>query len=385
MRRIESVLVILTIIILIAAWVYGAVTENIRLKEAISKSLPESQNIQNSGIGLYISKETGDIISIASSTGFGGPLQVATSVNIEGSITGISIISNKETRPFFIKLKDANYPDTLLGKHYSSKFQPGKDVDSVSGATLSLAALTTAVRKGAIKAAVEGFKLKTVDEPSTPMLIGFKEILLLLLFITGLLNYSKLIGLKLKKYFRWGTLLMGMIFLGFIYTVPLSIINVNSFLMGYWPEWHSHIFWYLLLLCVFLPLIIIGKSPYCDSFCPFGSAQEILKLTGGITKKIPYKVTKALHILQKILALSLIFTALIFRDPGYGNYEVFGTFFSLTGNTLQYALMAVIVLTSLFFARPWCNYLCPLKAVSDFIKTIRKMILTKISKPYIKS
>lgn len=377
MKKTEILFAIIIIILLITAWFFGSAIEERRLKESINNSMPQSVNIKNAGNGIFISELYGTVTAIASSPGYGGPLRVATSVDIKGNISRISIISNKETFPFYEKLTKAKYPAKLLGKNYSEKFISGDDVDSVSGATLSLRALTDAVRKGAVKASVEGFGLKNVENPKTPFLFGFKEILLLLLLITGFLNYSKLIGFRIKKYLKWSALLSGMIFLGFVYTVPLSIININSFLMGFWPDWHHHLFWYMLLLGVFLPLIIAGKSPYCDSFCPFGSAQELLKLTGGGKKKVPLKVTRTLGFVQKSLALGIVTAALLFRDPGFGNYEVFGTFFKFTGNNMQYAIMAVIVLLSLFFTRPWCNYLCPLRAVSDFIKKIRKMIIAK--------
>lgn len=372
MKKFETFFIVITFIILFIAWFLGDVLEERKLEGLIQNSLTQTENIKKTNKGIYFSKKRGIAIAITTSPGYGGPLRVATSVDKNGDISKISIISNKETVPFFNKIVEAKYPEKLLGKNYSKNFIIGEDVDIVSGATFSLRALTSAVRKGAIKAAVDGFSLKKVSLPESRLNFGFKELLLILLFITGFLNYLKLIGIKTKKYLRWSSMFLGMIFLGFVYTVPLSIININSFIMGFWPDWNYHIFWYLLLLGVFLPLILIGKNPYCDSFCPFGATQEILKKIGGSKKKIPLKLKKILGVLQKVLAFGIVILALLFRDPGYGNYEVFGTCFTLTGNNIQYVLMAVIVILSLFFTRPWCNYLCPIRAVSDLIIIIRK-------------
>ena len=57
---------------------------------------------------------------------------------------------------------------------------------------------------------------------------------------------------------------------------------------------------------------------------------------------------------------SAISLALLYRNPGLSSYEVFGTAFRLEGSNFQFALLAIILLSSLFLYRPWCRHLCPL-------------------------
>jgi polyferredoxin len=162
-----------------------------------------------------------------------------------------------------------------------------------------------------------------------------------------------------------------------VYTIPLSIININSLLLGYWPNWHTHLYWYLLVMGILLPLVLVGESPYCDSFCPFGAAQEGLKVIGGARQRIPSKYHSYMRWIQRMLAWAAIVLALSFRNPARFNYEVFGTFFNLTGTYFQFALLAVVLVASLFIIRPWCNYLCPLRAVADYIRMMRQWIKGK--------
>ena len=57
-----------------------------------------------------------------------------------------------------------------------------------------------------------------------------------------------------------------------------------------------------------------------------------------------------------------------------GGYEVYGTLFALVGTHLQFGLLAFVLIASLFVPRPWCRYLCPIRAVTDYLKLPRKLV-----------
>ena len=145
-------------------------------------------------------------------------------------------------------------------------------------------------------------------------------------------------------------------------------------LLGFWPEWQLHLYWYLLLAGILFVLTADNKNPYCEWFCPFGSAQECLGLIGGSRGRLPEKFHRFLRWFQRILALTAIVIALLYRNPSISSYEVFGAFFHLIGSNFQFALLGVVLITALFLKRPWCNYLCPLRPVTDFIRLIRNWI-----------
>jgi polyferredoxin len=86
---------------------------------------------------------------------------------------------------------------------------------------------------------------------------------------------------------------------------------------------------------------------------------------------MPKRYGATLRWTQRFLAWAVILAALLFRNPGHFTYEVFGTFFTLTGAVLQFALLGVVLIASLFLLRPWCNFLCPIRATSDYIRMLR--------------
>lgn len=395
MKKFERIAAVVALVTIILAWVLGALRQEADLIPFIKKMLPNAVCLESVSNGIYagkVSNQTGTPVlgyaAIDKAGGYGGPMQVAVGVNSAGDIIGIAVVDHKETIPFFQKVLAKDFPGVLVGKNYSHSFTPGEDIDGVSGATLSLNALLKSVRQAVYRIAKHALDLPVKPGKSPPINFGIPEVILLLLFAVGFLNYSKKGTAeptqegasnhkKFKKAIRWVTLLTGLLFLGFVYTIPLSIININSLLLGYWPNWHTHLYWYLLVVGILLPLVLVGKSPYCDSFCPFGAAQEGLRVIGGAKQRIPSKYHSYMRWIQRILAWAAIVLALTFRNPARFNYEVFGTFFNLTGTYFQYALLAVVLVTSLFIIRPWCNYLCPLRAVADYIRMIRQWIKKK--------
>jgi polyferredoxin len=55
-------------------------------------------------------------------------------------------------------------------------------------------------------------------------------------------------------------------------------------------------------------------------------------------------------------------------------YEPFETIFDLSGTTVQWILLIIVVLASFIIYRPFCSYLCPLDPVVDFIAEMRRWV-----------
>jgi polyferredoxin len=180
---------------------------------------------------------------------------------------------------------------------------------------------------------------------------------------------------KYKKLARWVSLATGLVVLGFVYNAQLTLTQINSLLMGFWPQWQTHLYWYLLLGGILFVVTVDNKNPYCEWFCPFGAAQDCLGAVGGAKPRVPARYRTPLLWAQRGVAWAAIILALLFRNPGLTSYEVFGTLFQLTGSTVQFVLLGLVLVTALFLKRPWCNYLCPLRPVTDLIRFGRGWLL----------
>ncbi|MEZ4812691.1 MAG: 4Fe-4S binding protein [Caldisericia bacterium] len=122
----------------------------------------------------------------------------------------------------------------------------------------------------------------------------------------------------------------------------------------------------IILLGVLLTIILVFSSGFCSYLCPLGSVSEwIYKLRKLIFKK-EIRVSKKLSSILSwgrylVLAFLLIMTTvkgyLVFTqvDP----YRALLHFGHEWTPTLWVVMMSLLVL-SLLFERPFCNYLCPL-------------------------
>jgi polyferredoxin len=169
----------------------------------------------------------------------------------------------------------------------------------------------------------------------------------------------------------------GLVFVGFLFNAPFVLAQINMVLIGYWPEWQTNLYWYLLILGLLLFKATEEWNVYCYDFCPFGALQEIAAKIGGAK---PQKLRWSSFLLwaQRLLTLTAISLALIYRNPGLSSYEVFGTAFALEGSNFQFALLAIILLSSLFLYRPWCRHLCPLhkNATEGLFDNTRRIVRT---------
>jgi len=304
--------------------------------------------------------------------GYGGPILVLVGVDPAGEILGVEVLEQRETPGFYRLVTRESLVDSYTGMPYDAPLTLGEDLDAVSGATLSSEGIAMSTRQALRSISRSAFST-TLPAENRSVEFGFPEIALIALFFSGYVGH-RLHGGQMKKAVRWGTLLGGMIVLGFIYTAPLTIAMFISLLSGYLPDWHNNLYWYLLIGGILFVTTVDAKNPYCSWFCPFGCYQEVLARVSGAKLYIPREWRDWFTWIQRGLAFTAVVLGLALRKPGMAGYEPFNTLFDLRGTGIEWAFLGLITLTSLLMYRPFCNYLCPLDPVVDFIAEARRWI-----------
>ncbi|SDW84860.1 4Fe-4S binding domain-containing protein [Lutibacter oricola] len=378
-KKLETRLVIIAIVLIIAAWFTGLQLEDANVLVSIKEQIPEIEKLEEIDNASYkiFNKENELLgyVTLESSMGYGGPLLMCVAVGLNGEIINLVVINSKETPSYLEKVMDADFLANIIGRKYDEEYAIGNGVDAVSSATYSSRAMLEASKKGNrfIASKVLGFDVP--KEITHSVDFGAAEIVLILLFAVGYFAHKN--TFKYKKVARWGTMLVGLFVIGFYYNQPFTLSMFNQLLLGYFPPLHSHLYWYLLLGGIFLVFTIDNKNPYCSWFCPFGAAQDCIGQVTGAKHRSVGKYKDVLKWTLRILVLLAIVVALLLRNPGVTSYEVFGTLFKLTGSNLQFAILGIVIVASMFIKRPWCNYLCPIGPVTDNFTAIRKLILNK--------
>lgn len=374
-NRRERFLLVLTLAVVLLAWLYGYFAAGSDVAPLVSRVLPAAAQITQRG-DLFVGTDAAGAVvgyaATAAAPGYGGPVEVLVGLTPDGSITGVEIVAQRESPGFFRLVENSGLVPGYAGRHMTEPLQLGTDLDAVSGATLSAEGVANAVHAAVRTAAAEGLDT-TLSAPAQPIRFGVPEVVLLLLFASAYYAH-RLRNATLKRRLRWGTLITGMVVLGFVYTAPLTITMVAALLSGYWPDWHTHLYWYLLIGGILFVTTVDAKNPYCTWFCPFGAFQECLAALSKAKTYRPRRFNAPLKWVQRGLALTAIVLGLALRQPGVAGYEPFATLFDLRGSLAQWALLLMIVLAALLMHRPFCNYLCPLDPVVDFIAAGRRWI-----------
>ncbi len=373
--RRERLLIILTVALIVAAWIFGYFTNGTEVAPLVPELLPGTAQVRTEGQLFIALDANGELIGYAalgSAPGYGGPIDMLVAVDPEGNILNTQVVTERESPGFFRLVKSSNLIEGYNGRLVTDALQLGQDLDAVTGATVSAEGVAAAVRAATRQIADNALNI-TIPPEEKPIQFGWPEAILLLLFASGYLTH-KWRNRVWKKRARWGTLIAGMVFLGFVYTVPLTITMIISLLSGYWPDWHNNLYWYLLIGGILFVTTVDAKNPYCSWFCPFGAFQECVAAVSKAKLYRPRDLNEGLKWVQRGLALAAIVLGLALRRPGVASYEPFATLFDLRGTAVQWIFLALIVLASLLTYRPFCNFLCPLDPVIDLIAATRRWL-----------
>lgn len=359
------------VIILLGAWIYGYFASRSPAAPFVQNVLPQASLVKTVGETFVGYDDSGKVVGYAAAadaTGYGGPIYLLVGVDPAGTIQGIQIIEQRETPGFYTLLRENRFFQQFLGKTTSQPLISGKDVDSVSGASVSSEAVALAIQRS-----IEKINAGTLTPTSIPIKIGLPEITLLLLFAVAIIQMS-LHGSFLQKILRWIVLIASMVVLGFVLNLPLTIGNIGSLLVGYWPTWQDHLYWYLLVGGMLGYTLFAGKNIYCNMICPFIAVQECLGLLGATKPYLPPSIYKRIKWVPRWLAVLALALGLAFRQPGTISYEPFGTLFSFSAGFFPWMLLVFVLFGSMIILRPFCFYLCPVGAVMNFLLLVNNQV-----------
>jgi NosR/NirI family nitrous oxide reductase transcriptional regulator len=360
-RRDRDILIAAVVTLFIISWFIGSTREGPGLDPFFHRAFPDTEVIRvvdNLHEAHRFDDSIAGYVTTGTAAGFGGPLTVAVAVSPAGRVTSVAVVEHRETPSFFEKALAGRILERLAGRTYQESIVLGEDIDGVSGATYTARAFTQSVQE-AIRRVAAGELGLEVPPQDWRFVFGLPEVILILLLSVSIYRHRSRGNRKLKAALRWVTLLAGLVFVGFLFNGPFVLAHLNMVMLGYWPNWQTHIYWYILIFSLLFFKSQEEWNLYCYDFCPFGAAQDVIAKVSG-AKPRPVRWPQLLLWLQRGLTIAAISLALMYRNPGMTSFEIFGTMFRLEGSNFQFGVLAIVFLTAFFIHRPWCRYLCPL-------------------------
>ena len=298
-----------------------------------------------------------------------------------GKLINFHVTRSNETPAYLALL--SRWPGLLAG-HQLFGPKPFADVDAVTGATVSSKAILSALQRSGRRFAAQilGQPLKAglKDRPHLASylpdthgmyLIGAFVLTLIVIYRGGF--WARLVVLSFN-------LLVGGIILNAQYSSEqiATILSLHSPAVGLTGAF---------LLVVGIPvLVVIFGNVYCGYICPFGAAQELLGyvVPDRFKQPIPAEKMQKARFIKYVVLFVLIAVFFFSRnrttlvaDP---LIEIFSLRFIRFADDFQLALadlmspglliVVIALVGSVFYARFWCRYLCPVGAFLSLLNSV---------------
>ena len=366
-EKLKKLFALGSILILGLAWLGGQSRSHQALESRIGEMIPGLESLEKVETGIYRGQTRDGLectIALATRPSYGGPLTVALVVGPDSRVVQAGILGSTDTRSFLQRVVDHG----ILDAHVGAALDGLPRVDGVSGATLS----SDAVIQGLAQAVESILGRPSVESslfsPSKSEWVKLGGTLVL--FAWALV----LVRLKPGPGRRWGRRLLSLaslVTLGFLWGSPFSLSSLGLILSGMWQRGLAS---WAAVLCMALAVVLFlvtRKNLYCAHICPFGTLQAGL---GKITR-CPAPGSKSwMAWVARGTTLAALAAALYYRDPSLASYEPFAMAFSFIGSPWMYGLTLGILLASLLVHRPWCKLFCPVNAIFDYLRFMRRWL-----------
>lgn len=326
-------------------------------------------------------RETGCRLVLNEESGYGGPLIAGPLVNEKGIIEKVLLVDNKETHSFIRKLQAHNFFSQFEEMHIRDRLIIGEDIDAVNGATISCVAIANVVRQSAHHLGKRDFNL-SYETIEASWEFSLKDYVLLFLFIIA--SIAVFAG---KKRWRYVSLGISLVFLGFYFNSALNVSHFGRLILGFLPSLKSNVFWFIMVFGSIGFAFFLKKNVYCNAMCPFHAVETIMVKIGGIKIKFTPGIQKVAKHSSKFLLWLALMLILISRNPTIGSFEPFAMVFGLEGEGWHWYLLPLVLIGILLIKDYFCRYFCPVGKGFWYIIKFRKLLdsqLDRLNKSTIK-
>jgi hypothetical protein len=286
--------------------------------------------------------------------GYAGPVPVLVGLDRLGTITGIRILRHNETPSYAANVEKPEFLSQFVGKKVGDPLRLHRDIDGVTRATVTAAAVVNGVRISSRAVAARTMGLVVPEEESAPAPVPW-----LPLAAFALLAAAAVASVVRKSsVLRWLSLLLGLVVLGFWQGTYLSTTTAANILLGRLPSFRDHLLWYALVV-VGIGAAVAWRNIYCARMCPFGALQECLHLLSIRRLAAGADEERESRMLRYVFLWLVVLAVFLFGRSEAANYEPFSTAFDFKGGTLRWIFLGLVLLLAGLRHRFWCRYFCP--------------------------
>jgi Na+-translocating ferredoxin:NAD+ oxidoreductase RnfG subunit/NAD-dependent dihydropyrimidine dehydrogenase PreA subunit len=291
--------------------------------------------------------------------GFGGHVPVLAAVKPD-KLIGIKLLPGWETPSYVTRIYGDTYAAQFNDRLASDPFTPGKDIDAITGATVTNKAVCDEVR--AILATTVG----RMDAGQGGTVFPVSALILAAGFAAAAFAY-----LMRLRWLRYTLLAAGILYLGF-YMKGLMFSSADVVKIMFFGKslLDSSLTWFVLVGGILVTSLLFGRL-FCGYLCPFGALHELCGRLGAKRFSFSGKLSRRLKYVKYVALFAAPALFLLTGRVSSAALEPFGTLFSLNGSTMQWVFVAFILAAGFFVMRFFCRFLCPAGAAMAILSLPR--------------
>ncbi len=122
-------------------------------------------------------------------------------------------------------------------------------------------------------------------------------------------------------------------------------------------------------------LVNVMDKQWCNRYCPFFTLQTMTFSTNDISLRTP-RILRAIKYLLLVVVIALYFAIIYAYNYPVGPWDLYRLFSSYAYSVHIAVAITVVVLifASFFIFRPFCNWFCPIGAISEIILKIKNFL-----------
>ena len=186
-----------------------------------------------------------------------------------------------------------------------------------------------------------------------------------------LLGFAVVSFIRKSVALKYVTFVVSVVYLGFVKSSLVSIVNIFAILEGNFPDLRHSIPWYLLIGFTVVSTVLWGRL-YCGRICAFGALTQLLDRTLPARWRVEPPAwidRRAIYVKYVLLVGVLLY---YFASGDFLIYRYVEPFwmFTLNGNALMWTLLAFLLLATVFVRNLYCRYLCAVGAALGVISNL---------------
>ena len=204
------------------------------------------------------------------------------------------------------------------------------------------------------------------DERALPSLEG--ESLVDLIAIVAFFTLAVVSFLKKSTLLKYATMVVAIAYMGFTKGNLVSLVHIFGLLEWSFPIFEHNVSWYVLMIFTLVSTVFWGRL-YCGRICAFGALTQLMDkiIPARFRYELPPSVDKKAAYVKYVILAAVLIYFLITKDNFVYKYVEPFWMFTLSGTTVMWVLLTILLLVTVFIRNFYCRYLCSVGAALGVI------------------